>query len=95
MGGANTKYKKFPTQHPFVQNPDGSSSNVKLGTFGVDKKQYVIPTMVGGKQLSDMDAFETAKKYGMENYPSFGSIEQADNWAKKYHSRVQPDGTIK
>lgn len=95
MGGASAQYTKFPTQHPFVQNADGSSSNVRLGTFGYDDKQYVIPTMVGGKQLSDDEAFQTAKQYGIDKYPSFNKVEQADAWARKYHSKVQPDGTIK
>ena len=48
MGGSVT-YKGFPTKHPSVQNPDGSQSNVLLGTFGIDNKQYVIPTN-GGRQ---------------------------------------------
>jgi len=95
MGGANTQYKKFPTQHPVVQNSDGSSSNVKFGTFGVDDKQYVIPTMVSGKQLSDKDAFNTAKQYGIDNYPAFNTVEEADAWAKKYHGKISPDGIVK
>ena len=94
MGGANTKFTKFPTQHPFVQNEDGSSSNVKLGTFGVDGKQYVIPTMVNGKQLTDREAFDTAKQYGFEKYPVFNTVEQADAWAKKYHGKISPEGSI-
>ena len=89
------QFKKFPTQHPNVKNPDGSMSNVKLGTFEVDGMQYVIPTMVGGKQLSGKEAFETAKQYGFDKYPSFKTAEEADAWARKYHGSVMPDGTIK
>ena len=48
MGGTTAQYRQFPTKHPYVKNKDGSESNVKLGTFGIDDKQYVIPTMVEG-----------------------------------------------
>jgi hypothetical protein len=93
MGGSAT-YKGFPTKHPSVKNPDGSESNVKLGTFGIDDRQYVIPTMVEGKQLSDRDAFNTAKQYGIDKYPSFSTISQADEWAKRYHGKVNAEGKI-
>ena len=95
MGGTTAQYRQFPTKHPYVENKDGGESNVLLGTFGIDDKQYVIPTMVEGKQLSDRDAFNTAKQYGFDKYPAFNTVEEADSWAKKYHGRVQPDGTIK
>jgi hypothetical protein len=95
MGGTTAQYRQFPTKHPYVQNKEGSESNVLLGTFGIDDKQYVIPTMVEGKKLSPNQAVDTAMQYGIEKYPSFNTVEQADTWAKKYHGRVQPDGTIK
>jgi len=95
MGGSNTQYQRFPTQHPFVKNDDGTSSNVVLGTFGLDNKSYVIPTMVEGKQLTGMEAIDIAKKHGINNYPEFNTATQADDWARKYHGNVQPDGTLK
>jgi hypothetical protein len=95
MGGTTAQYRQFPTKHPYVKNKGGGESNVLLGTFGIDDKQYVIPTMVEGKQLSPNKAVDTAMQYGIEKYPSFNTVEQADTWAKKYHGRVQPDGTIK
>jgi hypothetical protein len=91
MGGTTAQYRQFPTKHPYVQNKEGSESNVLLGTFGIDDKQYVIPTMVEGKKLSPNQAVDTAMQYGIEKYPSFNTVEQADTWAKKYHGRVQPD----
>ena len=93
MGGSVT-YKGFPTKHPSVKNPDGSQSNVMLGTFGIDNKQYVIPTMVEGKKLTDDQAVSTAMKFGINNYPSFSDVTQADSWAKKYHGKVSPSGKI-
>ena len=95
MGGSNSQYSKFPTKHPYVKNEDGSESNVLLGTFGINDKQYVIPTMVEGRKLSPNEAVNTAMKYGIQNYPSFSDIQKADTWAKQYHGRILPDGTIK
>ena len=94
MGGSAT-YKGFPTKHPHVKNPDGSQSNVKLGTFGINDKQYVIPTMVQGKTLNDDEAFNVAKSFGFDKYPSFKTVSEADAWAKKYHAKVSPEGKIK
>jgi len=94
MGGSVT-YKGFPTKHPSVQNPDGSQSNVILGTFGIDNKQYVIPTMVEGKKLTDDQAVQTAMSYGINKYPSFADVKKADDWAKQYHGRIGLDGKIK
>ena len=95
MGGTTAEYRRFPTKHPYVKNDGGSESNVLLGTFGIDGKQYVIPTMVEGKKLSPNEAVNTAMQYGIQNYPSFADVQTADEWARKYHGRVQPDGTIK
>jgi hypothetical protein len=50
--------------------------------------------MVEGKQLSDRDAFNTAKQYGFDKYPSFNTVSQADEWAKQYHGRVNAEGKI-
>jgi len=87
-------YQGFPTKHPSVKNPDGSESNVKLGTFGIDGKQYVIPTMVDGKTLNPNEALDIAKSFGFDKYPSFNTVSQADEWAKKYHGRVNAEGKI-
>ena len=78
----------FPTQHPYVQNPDGSYSNVKLKGFEFDGREYVIPTMVGGKDLSDEQAVAVAKRHGLEKYPNFATIEEANQWAEANHARI-------
>ena len=94
MGGATAQYRQFPTKHPHVKNKDGGQSNVLLGTFGINDRQYVIPTMVEGKKLSPKQAVDTAMQYGIKKYPSFNTVKQADAWAKKYHGKILPDGTI-
>lgn len=51
--------------------------------------------MVDGKQLTGIEALDIAKKHGINKYPEFNSVKQADDWAKKYHGNVQPDGSLK
>jgi hypothetical protein len=89
------KFKGFPSSHPFVSNKDGSKSNVKLATVGLGDKTFVIPTMVGGKDLSIQQAVKTAKDYGLSNYPSFTNPQDAINWSKKYHGSIDEKGKLK
>lgn len=85
---------KFPTKHPFVQNPDGSRSNVVLGGFEIDGKNYIIPTMVGGKRLSNEEALAIARQNGLDKYPWKATREEADAYAQKIHSLVDEQGNI-
>ena len=89
------KFKGFPSPHPFVSNKDGSKSNVKLATVGLGDKTFVIPTMVGGKDLPIQQAVKTAKDYGLSNYPSFTNPKDAENWSKKYHGSIDEKGKLK
>jgi len=89
------EFKGFPSPHPFVSNKDGSRSNVKLATVGLGDKTFVIPTMVGGKDLSIKQAVKTAKDYGFSNYPSFSNPKDAESWSKKYHGSIDEKGRLK
>ena len=86
----------FPTKHPMVDNPDGSSSNVRLASYtfteGGKDRTYAIPTMVDGKQLSDTEAVGMARKYGLEKYPAFESVKEAEDWIGKSHGNIKPKG---
>lgn len=87
-GGAWT----FPTKHPRVKNKDGSSSNVRLGSFTEGKKTYAIPTMVEGKQLKGKAPLDVAKKHGLSKYPSFDSVPKAEKWIQKNHGNIAAPG---
>lgn len=87
-GGAWT----FPTKHPMVKNKDGSTSNVRLGSFTEGKKTYAIPTMVNGVQLKGKAAFGVARKHGLEKYPSFDSVDKAEAWIQKNHGNIAAPG---
>lgn len=78
-----------------MKNKDGSTSNVKLATFQFDDKHVVIPTMVGGKDVSSDEAVKIARKHGLDKYPTFSSKKEAERFAKENHGRISPTGTLK
>lgn len=88
----------FPTKHPFIKNKDGSRSNVKTATFsfgeGDEAMHLVIPTMVGGKQLTNDEAVEIAKKMGLSRYPKFKTQKDAEDYSKKIHGSVNEQGFL-
>lgn len=92
------KLRVFPTKHPFVENKDGSKSNVVLASFGIGTKEnpkfIVVPTMVDGKLYKPQEAIEIAKKYGFNRYPSFKSQEDADSWARANHGNIDENGFL-
>lgn len=90
-----SKFKGFPSSHPYVTNADGSKSNVKLATVGIGDKTFVIPTMVEGKDLPIKEAVRTARNYGLSNYPSFANPKEAENWSKKYHGSIDERGKLR
>lgn len=80
--------RTFPSKHPYVFNEDGTRSNVKLDTFKLGGRHYVIPTLVNGKDLSDNEAVAVAKFYGLHRYPSYGTSEQALKRSKELQDKV-------
>jgi len=90
----------FPTKHPFVENEDGSVSNVILSGEDIIKDgkydfTIAFPTMVDGKRYSKDEAFEIAKKNGIENYPRFGSVKEMNEWAEQNHGNIDENGVLK
>jgi LysM repeat protein len=73
----------FPTKHPYVKNEDGSFSNILTATAEIDRKHYVIPTMVDGKKLEISEAIKIAKEQGLDKYPSFDTHKKALAESKK------------
>ena len=62
---AKAKKNIFPSKHPMVRGPDGTTSNVKMMTVEMDGKHYVLPSMVGGRQLGADAAVAHAKRLGL------------------------------
>ena len=91
-------FRVFPGNYPYVTNKDGTRSNVKTGTFSLNQgdkvKHYVFPTMVDGKDLTDEQAVKTAKEYGLDRYPSFKTLKEANDYSKKIHGNINPQGFL-
>jgi len=87
------KKNVFPSKHPTVKNKDGSKSNVRLGVFSFgnvkNPKHVVLPTMVGGVQLSDDGAVKSARKHGITKFPSFATRVAANKWISVKHNKVK------
>lgn len=84
--------KIFPTNHPFVNNEDGTQSNVVTSTVGFGDRTFVIPTMVDGKQLDIDEAISTARSHGLDKYPSFSSEEDANTFSQNIHDKIDERG---
>lgn len=92
--------KVFPTNHPFK----GGDSNVLLATTGgknpddptglTDEPVHVFPTMVEGKKLSGDAALAIAVENGLDNYPVFETIEDAQQWIDLNHGNIDPQGRL-
>ena len=82
--------KIFPTNHPNV-----GGSNVVTTTVSFDGKHFILPSMVGGKNLMEDDKFiEVAKEKGLKNYPAFNDPKIASAISKLMHGGVLEDGTF-
>lgn len=84
--------KVFPTKHPMSK--DGRNSNVLLAGVNLNGKEYVIPTMIDGKEVSIDEAVAVAKKNGLDKYPSFKTPQEATAWAEANHSSINENGEL-
>ena len=79
------KYPKDPhgfiidPTRPLLQNPDGSQSSEYTITVENQGRHFNIPSIVGGKYVSNEEAIEHAKKQAQKGwiYPNFATEEEA------------------
>ena len=76
---------------PTAENPSGSRSTLFVMTAGFDGKTYLIPTVKDGKILSKDDAVAEAKKNGLENYPSYKTLQEAKFRYAEMHTYMDKD----
>ena len=74
-----------------VLNDNGSISTLYQTSVGVGDKTYNIPTVWGGKILSEDAAFEKAKSVGLNKFPSYGSEKEAEARYSDMHKYMEGD----
>ena len=78
-----------------VKNPDGSTSTVRTISIGTDEGEVLIPTVIGGRVVSDEEAIRHYERTG-EHLGVFNSPEEATRYAKKlsgeHAAEIEPKG---
>ena len=69
---------------PVVRNPDGSISTVRSITIGQDGRAVLIPTVVGGRVVSNEAAIQHFQKTG-QHLGIFSDEASADSYAQRLH----------
>lgn len=78
--------RPFPGKKGKVKNPDGSHSSERSMSFNHEGKERLVPTLVfdkgpKGQQLTGKQAAKRAIKMGIEKFPSFDTVEEAEKFA--------------
>lgn len=71
---------------PVVHNDDGSISTVRSISIGTDKGEVLIPTVVGGRVVSDDEAIREYERTG-KHLGIFRSPDEATAYAKSLHDQ--------
>lgn len=74
-----------------VDNKDGSRSTLYALTANIDGKEYIIPTVQGGKIMQPKEAIEAAKAEGLGNFPSYATAKEAEDRYQKLHQYMERD----
>lgn len=61
-----------------VENADGTRSTLRALMVGFDDKTFLLPSVWEGKQLDKDASIERAKAAGLDNFPSYNSVEEAE-----------------
>lgn len=66
---------------PVLRNTDGSQSTESSISFGTDKGETLVPTVINGKRLSNADALNAYRQTG-QHMGIFDTPENANNYAE-------------
>jgi hypothetical protein len=73
-----------------IDNPDGSRSSIKNITVESDGRHYILPTVAGGKFLTEDEAWARAKSH-LSEFPSYGSEKEASDRYDAMHKYMEQD----
>lgn len=73
-----------------VKNPDGSISTVRTMSIGTDGGEVLIPTVVGGRVVSDEEAIAHFGRT-RENFGTFRTPDEATAYAKWLHTQHEAE----
>ncbi len=84
---------KIDKSRPILENDDGSFSTERTATRQDEKGKWVVfPTIVGGKELSEDEAWEALKSGKNKSVGSFDSLEESETYAS---SRSEEIGKVR
>ena len=99
--GHMEKYKPgdqiFPTRHPMVDRSNVRMSSISETEDEGDQsvtRHHVVPTMAYGTQLVDNEPRELARRMGLKNYPTFSSLEDAEDFIMAHHGNIDESGRL-
>lgn len=74
-----------------VDNADGSRSSLVQTSIDHNNKIYNIPTVYGGKILPLKEAVDKAFEQGIDAFPSYDTVDQAENRYQAMHRYMEQD----
>jgi hypothetical protein len=72
--------------------PDGSRSTLLAGTHGgPDGREYVLPSVYDGRQVSPQQSISRAVEQGLENFPSYPTWQEGEARYGRMHDFMSRD----
>lgn len=86
--GRRSGEQPIDMSRPRIENPDGSFSTERTITVEADGKHFLIPTIVGGKQLSEDAAVKAWRDGKNKAVGEFDTAAEAERQAKSRSRRI-------
>ena len=69
----------------------GARSTLYQITVGFGDKSYVIPTVWNGKIVPEEQAIANARAYGLDRFPSYATVDEAESRYQQMHGFMEQD----
>jgi hypothetical protein len=74
-----------------VRNGDGSISSYRSIGVTIDGRYYLLPTVWDNRILEEDEAIRRAQESGIENFPSYRSMEEGERRYQELHKFMELD----